>query len=58
MPWDKSQIKLFSIALSMKRGDTPYNYSKQAAEVARGTSEAELERMIGEGVKNKKRRIT
>ena len=58
MPWTRSQIELFGIALSMKRGKTPYSYSEQAAKIARSTSEAELKRMIGEGVKKKSRRIT
>lgn len=51
MPYSKDQITLFKIALSMKRGDTPYSYSEQAAKIARSTSEAALERMIAEGVK-------
>ena len=58
MPYTRGQIQLFGIALSMKRGKTAYSYSTQAAKIARGSSEAELERMIGEGVKPKKRRIT
>lgn len=51
MPYSKDQIALFGIALSMKRGETPYSYSAAAAKIARNTSEAELERMIKEGVK-------
>jgi len=51
MPYTRDQLKLFGIALAMKRGETPYDYSEQAARIARTTSEAELERMIGEGVK-------
>lgn len=51
MPYSSNQLKLFGIALSMKRGETPYSYSKEAAKIARSTSEAELERMIAEGVK-------
>jgi len=58
MPYTREQLQLFGIALSMKRGETPYSYSVQAAKIARDTSEAELERMIAEGVKPKKRRIT
>jgi len=49
MPYSEKQLKLFGIALSMMNGKTPYSYSKQAAEIARNTSKAELERMIGEG---------
>jgi hypothetical protein len=51
MPYSKNQLTLFKIALSMKRGKTPYSYSKEAARIARSTSEAELERMIAEGEK-------
>jgi len=51
LPYTSDQLKLFGIALSMLRGVTPYSYSKQAAEIARTTSEAELEKMIGEGEK-------
>jgi len=51
MPYTSDQLKLFGIALSMKRGKTPYSYSEAAAEIARSTSESELERMIGEGEK-------
>jgi len=51
MPYSKDQIALFGIALSMKRGKTPYSYSEAAAKIARSTSEAELARMIKEGVK-------
>lgn len=51
MPYTSDQLKLFGIALAMKRGETPYSYSPQAARIARRTSEAELERMIAEGEK-------
>lgn len=51
MPYTREQLQLFGIALAMKRGETPYSYSEQAAKIARSTSEAELKRMIGEGVK-------
>lgn len=51
MPYSKDQITLFRIALAMKRGKTPYDYSEQAAKIARSTSEERLERMIAEGVK-------
>ena len=58
MPFTSDQLKLFGIALAMKRGETPYSYSKQAAEIARNTSEAELKRMIAEGEKPTRRRIS
>lgn len=51
MPYDPSQLKLFGIALAMKRGETPYSYSAAAAKIARSTSAATLERMIKEGKK-------
>jgi len=57
MPYSAGQLKLFGIALAMKRGETPYTYSEQAAKIARTTSEAELKRMIAEGEKPKTRRI-
>ncbi len=40
MPYDPAQLKLFGIALAMKRGETPYSYSAAAAEIARKTSDA------------------
>jgi len=52
MPYTKEQLKLFGIALAMKRGETPYSYSEEAAKIARKTSLATLERMIGEGAKS------
>lgn len=58
MPYTSDQLALFGIALAMKRGETPYNYSEAAAEIARSTSEEELKRMIGEGEKPKRRRIS
>lgn len=51
MPYTEDQLALFGIALAMKRGKTPYSYSAAAAKIARSTSEADLERMIAEGVK-------
>ena len=57
MPFTRDQLKLFGIALSMKRGDTPRSFSAAAAKIANSTSEAELKRMIGEGEKKKSRRI-
>ena len=58
MPFTSDQLKLFGIALAMKRGETPYSYSEAAAKIARATSEAELKRMIAEGEKPKRRRIS
>lgn len=55
MPYTRDQLKLFGIALAMKRGETPYSYSEEAARIAKASSEAELERMIGEGEKRKRR---
>lgn len=57
MPYTRDQLKLFGIALAMKRGKTPYSYSEEAAKIARSTSETELERMIGEGAKPERRRV-
>lgn len=51
MPFSKSQISLFGIALSMLEGETPYSYSDAAAKIARSTSKEQLKRMIAEGVK-------
>ena len=51
MPYEKEQLKLFGIALAMKRGETPYSYSAAAAKIARSTSEATLLKMIAEGKK-------
>ena len=51
MPYTKAQLDLFGIALSMKRGKTPYSYSAQAARIARTTSEGKLKEMIAEGEK-------
>ena len=57
MPFTSDQLKLFGIALSMKRGKTPFSFSEQAAKIARTTSEEELKRMIAEGEKPTRRRI-
>lgn len=38
----EAQRKLFCIALSIKRGDTPKSYSKKAADIAGKNSEEEL----------------
>ncbi len=50
-PFSKNQLALFGIALAMLRGKTPFSASDAAAKIARNTSEAELKRMIKEGVK-------
>lgn len=51
----ESQRKLMCIALSMKRGETPYDYSKEAARLARTMSEDQLEEFCR---KTKGRRVT
>jgi hypothetical protein len=51
MPYTEDQLKLFGMALSMKRGETPRSASAAAAKIARATTEEELERMIAEGKK-------
>jgi hypothetical protein len=38
----EQQRKLFCVALSMKRGETPKSYSQQAAKMADSMSEAQL----------------
>jgi hypothetical protein len=38
----KAQKTLFCIALSIRRGETPKNYSKQAAKLAETNDEATL----------------
>ena len=38
----EGQKKLFCIALSIKKGDTPASYSKQAAKMASEMSEQQL----------------
>jgi len=43
----EAQKKLACIALSMKRGKTPKDYSKQAAEMAESMSEEELVKYCG-----------
>ena len=58
MPYTREQLQLFGIALAMKRKETPYSYSEEAEKIARSTSEVELKRMIGEGLKRKVRRIS
>jgi len=58
MPYTRDQLKLFGIALAMKRGKTPYDYSEAAATIARSTSAEAIEDMIGEGVKKKSTRVS
>ncbi len=50
----EAQRRLAGIALSMKRGETPKSFSKQAAEMADSMSEEELRKMAS---KPKSRRI-
>ena len=47
----ESQRKLFCIALSIKKGETPKNYSAQAAKLAEGNSEEALSHYCEEPVK-------
>ena len=51
MPWSEDQLKLFGIALAIKRGEADPKKYPEAAKIARKTSEEELKRMIGEGKK-------
>lgn len=46
----EAQRKLFCIALSIKRGETPKTYSKQAAEIAAGNTEEKLVEYCGSKV--------
>jgi len=55
VPYSSSQLKLFGKALSMKRGDTPYSYSAEAAKIARTTPSSDLRKMIAEGEKKPKK---
>ena len=47
----EAQRKLFCVALSIKRGDTPKTYSKQAAKMASEMSEEQLVDYCGSPVK-------
>ncbi len=47
----ESQRKLFCIALSIKKGETPKDYSAQAAKLAEGNSEETLKDYCEESVK-------
>lgn len=51
----KEQRRLFGIALSIKRGETPKSYSKEAAKLARTMSEKKLEEYARKPVKKSKR---
>jgi hypothetical protein len=39
----EKQRRIMGVALSMKRGETPKSYSKEAAEIASSMSEEDLE---------------
>jgi len=47
----EAQRKLFCVALSIKRGETPKNYSEQAAKMAAENSEETLTEYCGSKVK-------
>ena len=47
----EAQRRLFCVALSIKRGETPKSYSKQAAKMASEMSEAQLAEYCGSKVK-------
>lgn len=47
----EAQKKLFCVALSIKRGETPKDYSKQAAKIAEENSEETLVEYCGSKVK-------
>lgn len=47
----EAQRKLFCIALSIKRGETPASYSAQAAKIAKENSEETLVDYCGTKVK-------
>lgn len=47
----EAQRKLFCIALSIKRGETPAGYSEQAAKIAKGNTEEKLVEYCGTKVK-------
>jgi len=47
----EAQRRLFCIALSIKRGETPKTYSKQAAKMAAENSEETLTEYCGSKVK-------
>ena len=47
----EAQRKLFCVALSIKRGETPASYSKQAAKMASEMTEEQLVEYCGSPVK-------
>lgn len=47
----EAQRRLMCIALSIKRGETPASYSKEAARLAETMSESDLEDYCGSKVK-------
>lgn len=49
----EAQRKLFCIALSIKRGETPASYSKEAAKIAEENSEETLVDYCGSKPKGK-----
>jgi hypothetical protein len=53
MPYSAKQLKLFGIALAMKRGEQAYSSSEEAAKIARMTPTSDLVKMIAEGKKKK-----
>lgn len=53
MPVSEAQRRLAGIALSMKRGDTPFSYSKEAHEMMRLMSTQELRDMASKPIKKK-----
>ena len=50
----EAQRKLFCVALSIKRGETPKTYSEQAAKMAEENSEETLTEYCGSPVKKEK----
>ena len=46
----EAQRRLFCVALSIKRGETPKSYSKQAAKLAEENDEATLKEYCGSKV--------
>jgi len=48
---NEAQRRLFCIALSIKRGETPATYSKEAAKIAEENSEETLTEYCGSKVK-------
>ncbi len=55
MPYSVAQKKLAGIALAMKRHETPFSSSKDAYDMMRSMSEAELRDMASGPIKKKKK---